>query len=340
MTERKAIWVRADGPDSYDDRKTMVTAALEAGLQDIVLRQGDEALRRLGRFHAIFIDGEDLCDAERMGKLIHLASVADQDRVTSLRGKVDVVVVDARDWKVIPLENIIAQMGGATKTMAVATSADEARLFLATLEKGVDGVVIDADAKDLRHFANLVDDHPRLELAKAKVVLVKALPKGDRVCVDTCSNLRVGEGMLVGSQSSCLFLVQSEALESEYVAARPFRVNAGAVHAYVMTSTGRTKYLSEVKSGDEILAVDSEGECRTVAVGRAKVEVRPLLLIEVEAGGRKHSTVLQNAETIRLCTPSGSVSVAELKSGDEVLVRLLAGGRHFGHAINETITER
>jgi 3-dehydroquinate synthase II len=336
----KAVWVRADRPDSYDDRKSIVTSALEAGLQHIVIREEDDQLPRLGRFHAILIEGEDIHGDGARGKLVKMSSVADQDRVTALKGKADVVVVDARDWKVIPLENIIAQMGTGTKIMAVASTPDEARLFLATLEKGVDGVVIDAPAKDLRLFGNLADAHPRLELAKAKVTAIKALPKGDRVCVDTCSNLRIGEGMLVGSQSSCLFLVQSEAMESEYVAARPFRVNAGAVHAYVMTSTGRTKYLSEVQSGDELLAVDSQGECRTVAVGRAKVEVRPLLLVEVEVDGRKHSTVLQNAETIRLCTPSGSVSVAELKPGDEVLVRVLAGGRHFGHAIKETITER
>jgi 3-dehydroquinate synthase II len=336
----KLIWVRADVPDSYDERKSIVTAALEAGLHDIVIRSGDDGLRKLGRFHAITRDGSILMDGASTGSIVAISSAADQDTVVSRRGKDDIVIVDARSWKVIPLENIIAQMGGGTKVMAVASTPEEARLFLATLEKGVDGVAIDAPAAELRRFSALLERHSKIDLGKAKVTSVRALGKGDRVCIDTCSNLRVGEGMLVGSQSSCLFLVQSEAMESEYVAARPFRVNAGAVHAYVMTVGGRTKYLSEVRSGDELLAVDSQGECRAVAVGRAKVEVRPLLLVEVDADGRKHSTVLQNAETIRLCTPTGSTSVAELKPGDEVLVRLLSGGRHFGHAINETITER
>jgi 3-dehydroquinate synthase II len=146
--------------------------------------------------------------------------------------------------------------------------------------------------------------------------------------------------MLVGSQSNCLFLIQSEAMESEYVAARPFRVNAGAVHAYVLTADGKTKYLSEVKSGEEVMAVDTEGNSRSVVIGRSKIEVRPLLLVEVEADGKKFSTILQNAETIRLCTPIGAVSISELKVGQEVLVRLEQGGRHFGHAIKETIMER
>ena len=56
---------------------------------------------------------------------------------------------------------------------------------------------------------------------------------GDRVCVDTCANMGLGEGMLVGNSSGGLFLVHAESLENPYVAPRPFRVNAGPVHAYI-----------------------------------------------------------------------------------------------------------
>ncbi len=40
------------------------------------------------------------------------------------------------------------------------------------------------------------------------------------------------EGMLVGSMARGLFFVHAETAKSPYVASRPFRVNAGAVHAY------------------------------------------------------------------------------------------------------------
>lgn len=92
----------------------------------------------------------------------------------------------------------------------------------------------------------------------------------------------VGEGMLVGSYSQGLFLVHSESLESEYVASRPFRVNAGPVQAYVMIPGGRTKYLSELETGDEVLIVDRNGRSRTAVVGRVKIEKRPLILVEAE----------------------------------------------------------
>ncbi|MCP4373684.1 MAG: 3-dehydroquinate synthase II, partial [Deltaproteobacteria bacterium] len=53
------------------------------------------------------------------------------------------------------------------------------------------------------------------------------------------------------------------------------------------------------------------------------------------------TTILQNAETIRLTSPEGNpISVVKLNPGVKVLVAVEKGGRHFGHKIDETITER
>jgi len=340
----KIMWVRSDHLPTYEQRKKVVTAALEAGLVDIVVRQEDQELRRLGRFQAIERRGDDLyIDEEKVGAMVEINRPEDLAKASALKDKVEFVVIAANDWKVIPLENLIAEFQrSSTEVLAGASDPDEARLFAQTLEVGVDGIVITpSDPGVIKDFkGTVIGALPDIELTPIKVMRIAPLSMGDRVCVDTCSLMRVGEGMLIGSQSGCLFLVQSEAMESEYVAARPFRVNAGAVHAYVLGSDGRTKYLSEVRGGDELMAIDTDGKCRPVVVGRAKVEVRPLLLLEAEADGRRYSTILQNAETIRLCTPSGPVSVSALKVGQEVLARIEAGGRHFGHAIAETIIER
>ncbi|NIQ99074.1 MAG: 3-dehydroquinate synthase II, partial [Gemmatimonadales bacterium] len=64
----------------------------------------------------------------------------------------------------------------------------------------------------------------------------------DRACVDTCTRMGPGEGMLVGNSGRAFFLVHSESLETEFLNPRPFRVNAGAVHAYVMLADGKTSY--------------------------------------------------------------------------------------------------
>ena len=64
-----------------------------------------------------------------------------------------------------------------------------------------------------------------------------------------------------------------------------------------------------------------------------------MLMVTVSHGGSEYTTILQNAETVKLVTPGGSVSVSELKKGDEVMVHLTSGGRHFGMAVEEKIKE-
>jgi 3-dehydroquinate synthase II len=340
----KTVWVRSDHIASYDERKKVVSTALESGYSTIMIKAEDKELKRLGRFEAIEVNGNDLfLEGERIGVIVTIDRPEDLAKASAFKGKVANVLIAANDWKIIPLENLIAEFQRSkTRILAGAATAEEAKVFSKTLEVGVDGIVIEpGDASQIKDFKDLAQgERPKIGLVPLKVTRIVPVNVGDRVCLDTCSLLRIGEGMLVGSQSNCLFLIQSEAMESEYVAARPFRVNAGPVHAYVLTADGRTRYLSEVNSGEEVMAVDTEGNSRSVVVGRSKIEVRPLLLVEVETEGKRFTTILQNAETIRLCTPTGPVSISELNVGQEVLVRLEQGGRHFGHAIKETITER
>jgi 3-dehydroquinate synthase II len=200
-----------------------------------------------------------------------------------------------------------------------------------------------SNADDLSKTAAIVKQQtPKLALAPAKIVVVKPIGTGARVCVDTCDLMNQGEGILVGSQSAGLFLVEAEVHENPYVAARPFRVNAGSISMYTLGSLQNTRYLSELKAGDEVLIINREGKVRKANVGRIKIEFRPLMLIEAEVEGKKIKTILQNAETIRVVTLQSSIPVTALKAGDEVLVYVAAkGGRHFGVSVpEETVIER
>jgi len=86
---------------------------------------------------------------------------------------------------------------------------------------------------------------------------------------------------------------------------------------------------------------DENGKTRATDVARVKIERRPMVLVEAKIDGRTVKTILQNAETVRLTTPNGSRPVSELKQGDQVLVRLEEGGRHFGARVpDEMIIER
>lgn len=254
------------------------------------------------------------------------------------------ILVDTKDWRVIPIENVIAELQDYdVELYAKAEDPREAEMLSGILEKGVDGIILKvSDADELLKAYELIAPTPEISLRSARVVGVELAGVGDRVCIDTSSMLRVGEGCLVGNTSQFLFLVHSESIETGYVAARPFRVNAGGVHAYTLLPNGRTKYLAELKAGDDVLIVNWDGKSRRAVVGRSKIERRPLILVKARAGDHEGSMLLQYAETIRLVRPGGEpVSVTELGVGDDVLVYLTeAKARHYGVAVNEFIIEK
>ena len=333
------IWLIV--PEKPD--KALVTRALESGFETLVCEGTTSEILGLARARVLRLDATGIHDddnAEWFAPRVEIHSPDDQQRALAMAGKHDAVLVDATDWKIIPHENLIAAYRAkGTRLIARARDVDEAKLLLETLESGVDVVLLPAHlAPDAARRLAVARPEP---LVRARVTRIRAVGVGDRACIDTASILRENEGVLTGSASGGLFLVASEARESGYVAARPFRVNAGAVHAYVLTPGGRTRYLSELRAGDEIVTCDPDGQTRVAVVGRVKIERRPLLLVEATTeSGASLTTLLQNAETIRVVTPEGTRSVVDLREGDELLVRLDKGGRHFGMSVDETIVER
>ena len=335
----KEIWMRADVPDNVEKRKKMLISGLESGINTFIVRPGDEKFSSLGKVRLV-INKDGVLSGGLNGRLVRISSPEEQTAAMKLCGKEEALVVSTGDWSVIPYENLIAASAGRTKIMACVSSSSDAELCRNILEKGTDGIVIDVKDPDaVKDIIKGVKTTSDLGLTAVKVVSVKNIQTGDRICIDTCSTMIPGEGMLIGSQSSCLFLVQSESEDNGYVAARPFRVNAGAVHAYIMIPDGKTRYLSELHAGDDVLIVGRDGETKVASIGRCKAEVRPMLMVTAVHEGTEYTTVLQNAETVKMVTPTGSVSVNELKKGDEVLVHLMEGGRHFGMAVNEKIKE-
>ncbi|WP_123538754.1 3-dehydroquinate synthase II [Halosimplex salinum] len=259
----------------------------------------------------------------------------------------DYTIVVGEDWQIIPLENLIARIGDETNLVAGVTTAEEARTAYETLEIGSDSVLLDTDDPDeIRETVAVRDEMGReqLELTSAEITQIEQTGSADRVCIDTGNLMEHDEGMLVGSMSRGLFFVHAETAESPYVASRPFRVNAGAVHAYVRTPDGGTKYLSELRSGDEVQVVDTEGHTREAIVGRVKIEKRPMFRVSAEVetddGVDRIETLLQNAETIKVATADGRKAVTDLDTGDEVLVYYGDKARHFGEAIEESIIEQ
>ena len=297
-----------------------------------------EDVKRLGRITTVAPDGDLI-----FGKDVIECTITDKasENEAAQKGKTRIVIVTTSDWTVIPLENLVAQSDrivadreGHTRGRTRAARPGKRRLD-GILLKTADPFVVKAVAALIKSQAGTVS------LVPFTVTKIRPVGMGDRVCVDTCSMLADGDGMLMGNTSSAMLLVHAETLENPYVAPRPFRVNAGAVHAYILMPDGKTAYLSDLAIGGQVLVSDAKGTARSAIVGRTKIERRPLLLVEAEGGKAKASLILQNAETIRLVAPDGSaISVVNLAAGDTILGCSLEGGRHFGMAVKETIREK
>jgi len=329
----KQVWVKV-----IPWAVSVAQAAMESGADALWVEAGIRTeVRKMGLIPTVAEDGDLQLGRDVVEKEVRDKKDEEEIISLSLRKK---VVVKGEDWKIIPLENLLSQAGNLFVEI---TSLKEGQTALSILEKGVDGVVInDPDPNAIRQIIRaLKEEGERFELLPATIKHVEPLGLGDRVCVDTCTAMVQGEGMLVGNSSQALFLIHSESVENPFVNTRPFRVNAGPVHAYIRLAGGQTKYLSELRAGDQALVVNFEGKSFPAVVGRAKVERRPLALVEAEAGGRNISVILQNAETIRLTRPDGkAVSLVDLREGSEVLVYRENSGRHFGVRIDETILEK
>ena len=329
----KTVWVKV-----VPWNKDLVTAALESGADAVVVPEGHcDAVRELGIIQTVAPDG-DLKLGEEVVE-VEIASKDDEIRAAQL-GQAKIVIVRAADWTIIPLENLIAT---GARIIAEVETAEEALTAVQVLEAGTEGVL--AATSDPTEVGKIIralkSEAETIDLQPATVLSVRTVGMGDRVCIDTCTNMGVGEGMLVGNSSAALFLVHAESVENPYVEPRPFRVNAGAVHAYVRAPGGKTRYLSEVRAGDDALVVSADGRTQAACIGRSKVERRPLLLVTAQADDQEMSVILQNAETVRLVTPEGEpISVVALEAGSQVLVATEKAGRHFGIKVDETIEER
>jgi 3-dehydroquinate synthase II len=344
----KELWVEIDQSAPPQEKEPLLSIARENA--DVIIKDSQTS-NRLGKLNITFLtelNEKKIAQFKTESKTAFRISIKGKEdenkAVKAAELGVDYIIINCLDWRVIPIENLVAKARGKGKLIAEVGTAEDAKMVLEALELGTDGVLLKTSNPDeLAKTAKMVKEQtPKIALRTAKIVSSKPISSGARVCVDTVDLMVPGEGMLIGCQSAGFFLVEAEVNENPYVNSRPFRVNAGAASNYTLISLQNTRYLSELKAGDEVLIINREGKARITNVGRSKLEFRPLILIEAQVDDTRIKTILQNAETIRVVTPKASEPVTELKLNDEVVVHLAAkGGRHFGVSVpEETVIER
>ena len=300
------------------------------------------------------IDGDALyVEGNQVGRRVDVSTSEGQSKARAMAGSIEWILLDLGEWKMIPIENVIASCdGGPTKVAARISSAEQVLGAAFALDIGVDALLVTEDilptaliAKSQRGEREQSEmeevKSEGFELSTLRIIEVKEGGVGDRICVDLTSMLDLGEGMIVGSSSNSMVLVHGETVESEFVPTRPFRVNAGAAHTYILMADGGTKYLSELKMGDQVMVSNSEGKSRTATVGRVKIERRPFILFKWrDENHNEAGALLQQAETVRLVTESGLISITDLSPDMKIIGWSGGAGRHLGIEITADVTEK
>ena len=314
--------------------------------------------------HHLRIHEDTLHEGDRlMGAYLRVRDGDTQNVGVAHLGTVEWIMVECETWSMIPLENLIAHRTGThTKIAAVIRTPLEAQGAGFALEEGVDALVVDGDEAMMQAAMSVKAqrlEQPTVEepvfaqtsepttLTTFTVEAVEQAGVGDRYCLDFLSLLLPGEGLLVGSSAEAMFLVHSETIPSTFVPSRPFRVNAGSPHSYVLMADSTTKYMAEVVAGDSLMAMDAHGRARPVVLGRVKIEQRPMLKIIGKKNAEMHPNAntchifMQQAETVRLITGDlTAVSVTELTAGQPVLGWEGHAARHVGQPVKGGIEER
>jgi 3-amino-4-hydroxybenzoic acid synthase len=258
------------------------------------------------------------------------------------------VLVRFPDPTNIPLELVIASLQSTTtiviKEITDPGDSEDAIVALGVMEVGSEGVLFsptEADVLDTFLGGLRGAGEPRVPISTATILNTSPIGMGHRGCIDLATIFSPTEGMIVGSTSQGGLLCCPEVFFLPYMELRPFRVNAGAVHSYVYATGDRTNYLTELRAGVPAMVVGTDGRVREVPVGRIKIEIRPLRLIEAQFDtGEKVNVVLQDDWHVRIFSAEGQpLNITELAPGDRVLGHVATPGRHVGIPVDETIEE-
>ena len=341
---RERVTIAPTAPSS-EARQAILERARRRGFRRFALPEGD-ALAGLPGEEVIFRGDDHLTVPSRSPPTVRVASVGDAGTLDRLLRQIPVGGAIAVEWtgdRVIPLENAISVVGNRFELWVFARNAREIPGALGALERGAHRVIVAVGSPEEVDELESTLEGPLptgLDWTLVPVTSIRPAGLGDRVLVDTTSLLDPSDGLLVGSAAGFLFHVASEAVGSRFSRPRPFRVNAGAAHSYVLMADGTTRYLSELEPGDAVLVGRPGGPVRSIRVGRLKIERRPLVVITARQGDMDRTVFLQEAESVRVSAEADRIATTDLTAGIRVHGVRAAAARHLGREVEETIVER
>jgi len=107
------------------------------------------------------------------------------------------------------------------------------------------------------------------KLCAVEIENIKPVGIGDNVCLTMLFNFDKGCSLLAGSFNRALFLTSGYS----------DKVDAGCISTYTLCDDDKTKYLGDLRRGDELLTVNFAGRGLSNEITQIKTEKRQMLLI-------------------------------------------------------------
>lgn len=175
--QNKFAWIKTPN-EEWDNRKEMITTALESGINYVLDFNDHDKIRKLGNVNIIAnnddadiylvginsegdgslklkqdSESKDLIEAKKAkseGKTVcayvKIIDKAHEQLAVKLGRVVDYIILVGTDWTIIPLENIIADLQKEdVNIIAEVLDLNGAKVALETLEHGTDGVIFEAN---------------------------------------------------------------------------------------------------------------------------------------------------------------------------------------------------
>ncbi|MCK4405432.1 MAG: 3-dehydroquinate synthase II, partial [Hadesarchaea archaeon] len=209
---QKLLWVKADWEEPWEKRKSFAQAAVEAGANAVLVKPEDvQKVLKLGAISVaasepgpgvsvvvlsarsvdevgrVFKQIEKLRKQEKkVATLVEISSKELERAAVKVGKAADFLIAVTPDWKVIPLENLIAELQRAeVKVLAGVKDASEAKVAVEALEIGAAGVLLDAREQGVEEVRKVRETFEslgaeKLELVPAKVTEVRPVGMGDR----------------------------------------------------------------------------------------------------------------------------------------------------------------
>ena len=149
----KELWIEIAQTTSPSEKDILLKLVNENGDVLVEETQAHSRSSKCAIFVLSSFDENTITRLKREGKKVALriSIKGKEDENTAVKAAeltADYIILNCLDWRVIPLENLIAKIRGKSKLIAEVSNAEDARLVLETLELGTDGVLLKTSDPD------------------------------------------------------------------------------------------------------------------------------------------------------------------------------------------------